>query len=157
MTRHSPGRDQRLRAFCASLRAIRLLRGVSAQELGRRMGLSQRSYERFEAGEGRIDFERIVLFAEATDSDPLAIVCSLFLNRPEIGARFADNKLHWVFALALERFSDALGDRGRQLETAALINAFERAFDDVARLQDERDARARVFFASDIDPLERPR
>ena len=157
MGRSFSERERRARAFSAAVRAVRRLRGLNSQETGRRMGLQRRAYERFEAGEGRLDLERIFLFAEATDSDPVAIVSSLFLDRPELSVQCADNKLQWVMALSLERFSRTQGDKVRALETATLIDVFERAFDELARLQDERDARARDWFAAGSDPAGRRR
>lgn len=153
MSRSPSGRDQRARALSATLRSIRNLRGLDMAEMAHRMGLTRRAYERFEAGNGRVDLERILAFAEVTDSDSLAIVTALVLGRPALGVECADNKLHWVYALALERFSRDRGDSIRRFETATLIDAFESAFRELALRQDDRDDQARAWFAK---PIEEP-
>lgn len=146
MRRPTSAREQRAQTLAAVLRGVRRLRGIDTPATAQLMGLERRTFERFEAGDGRLDLERILRFAERTDSDPVAIVMSLVLNRPELGVECADNKLPLILAYALERFSRARGDQIRRLDPATLIDVFEAAFEQLGRIQDQRDARAREWF-----------
>ncbi len=78
--------------LAAALRLIRLHRRMKPAEVADAMGMAKRSYEHFEAGKGKINLERIHRFAEATDSDPYAIIDCMALGSPEFAVRCADNK-----------------------------------------------------------------
>ena len=145
MIRRSLQREARRRLLSEVLKTLRARRGLRSHEVAARMGLETRSYERFEAGEVRLDLERLFLFAEATDSDPLAIVCALHLQRADLALLCADNNLMLIEALALERLAKRRGDRMRRLEAATLIDAFEGAFDRLAEDVEAREARARAW------------
>lgn len=92
------------------------------------MGLPRRSYAFFEAGGGRINIERIMAFARATDSDPYAIVASVMIGAPALAVRAADNKLVTTLAILLQEFNAEVGDDIARLETQAAISAFQDAF-----------------------------
>ena len=75
------------------LKALRRRRGLLSREVAHRMGMAPRTYQLFEAGGGRLNLERLQQFAEATDSDPWAILASLAFGGPEFALLCADNKL----------------------------------------------------------------
>ena len=151
MIRRSLQREARRRLLSEVLKRLRARRGLRSHEVAARMGLEHRSYERFEAGEVRLDLERLFLFAEATDSDPLAIVCAIHLQRSELALLCADNKLMLIEALALERFTKRLGEDVRKLEASTLIDAFEGTFDRLADEFEAREQRARTWLRDPQD------
>jgi transcriptional regulator with XRE-family HTH domain len=122
-----------------ALRAIRRERRLRTSEVARAMGMPLRSYEHFEAGRGRLDLARLERFADATDSDPYAIVAAIILKRPGLALRASDNKLMVVMMLALDDFDDDLGEDIRLLEPRVLVGAFRRVFQDLAEHVRKRD------------------
>ena len=138
-------RSARQKVLSEFLRRIRSLRELTRQDVARRMGLESRSFDRFEAGEVRLDLERLFDFAVATNSDPLAMVASLWLERPELARRCADNKLLLVQAISLERLSTQLGDRLSKIDPATWMDLHDRLTDELVRELDARDARAREW------------
>lgn len=121
------------------LKSIREERRMRVSDVAKAMGMPLRSYEHFEAGRGRLDLVRLERFAEATNSDPYAIVAALILKRPELALRVSDNKLMVVVMLALDDFNDDLGEDIRMLEPRLLVGAFRRVFQDLADHVRKRD------------------
>ena len=75
------------------------------------MGLERRTYQRFEAGEGELKVERIFSFAQATDTDPYALLASVRLGSVDFALACADNKLALLFvAHARDLFEREGGD-----------------------------------------------
>ena len=128
MTSKPSAPDARNRTLSQALRAIRHARGLSALDVAQRMGLPRRSYAFFEAGGGRVNIDRIMAFAQATDSDPYAILVSVMIGAPELAPRASDNKLMTAFMILLQEFNAEVGDDIAQLETGAVIGAFSAAF-----------------------------
>ena len=124
-----PEREARRRIVSATLKRLRALRGVRSRDLASLMGLELRTYERFEAGDVRLEIDRLMRLAQVTDTDALAILSAVLLQRPELATQCADNKLMLVVAQALERLSRRWGDRIRELETSTIIAAVDLAFD----------------------------
>lgn len=129
----------------ATLRAVRKKRGLRAVDVAASLGMPLRSYEHFEAGRGRITYERIERFAEATDSDAAAIVMAAALASPEFALRCADNKLMLILMLALRDFNDELGDDIAYLEPGTLIGGFTRLFGDLSAHARKRDVLAEAW------------
>ena len=92
-----------------AMRAIRKERRLRPSEMARLLDMPLRSYEHFEAGRGKISFDRIVRFAEATNSDPIALLAVLPLGKPEFALHCADNKLMTIMMLAMGELEDDLG------------------------------------------------
>ncbi len=109
------------------------------------MGLPRRSYERFEAGEGRLNFSRIEAFARATQSDPYAILAAIWTGAPALAWRCADNKLATIWLMALQAFDAQCGDAVRQLDAHTLLSAFEDAFAQLAETAAQRQAAASAW------------
>ncbi len=120
------------------------------------MGLQLRAYERFEAGDVRSELDRIFEFASICECDPLGILYAVHLDRPELATLAADNKLVWLHALAFERFSRRLGDGARRLEASRLLEAFERAFDELAQELEDKDAQTRRWVAESLKRRDDP-
>lgn len=129
----------------AALKAIRKERRMRSSEVARALGMPLRSYEHFESGRGRFTFDRIVRFAEVTNSDPLAIIAVLALKSPAFALRCADNKLMTIFMIAMSELNDELGDDIVFLEPGTLIGAFTRVTKDLAEHIAKRDLFAETW------------
>lgn len=114
------------------MKAIRKLRRMRAVEVARAMNMPPRSYENLEAGTGRITYERIVAFAEATNSDPIAILTSVSVGNPNLAVRAADNKLMKIMMIAMNELNEDLGDDIAYLTPQALVAVFTRLTRDLA-------------------------
>lgn len=127
-----------------AMRTIRRARRMSASEVARRMGMPSRSYEHLEAGTGRLTYERIVAFAEATDSDPIALLATLSFGRGEFALRCMDNKLMTIMMIAMMELDEDLGDDLTYLDAQTLVGGFTRLARDLAQ-----HVRKRETFAED--------
>ena len=136
-----PNADPRGQAECLSqvLRAVRSARQMRASEVAKAMGMASRSYQHFEAGRGRLDFLRIERFAEATGSDPYAIVVAVMLRRPDLALNAMYNKLVVMNLFALDDFNEELGEDIRLIEPQILVGAFRRVFQDLSDYVRKRD------------------
>lgn len=130
-----------------AMRDIRRERGLRTSEVASRMGMALRSYEHFEAGKGRVSYDRLVRFAEATDSDPFALVAVASLGSPDFARRCADNKLMQVAMLTLKELNDELGDDLAYLDTRTLIGGFTRLCRDLVDNVRKRDTFAEEWLA----------
>ena len=149
MTSGVPQRSARQRTFTEMLRGVRALRSYTRQSVARRMGVEPRSFERFEAGEVRLDLERMFAFAAAADCDPMALVAGVYLERPDLARRCADNKLMQIQAISFARLSEQLGERLSKGRSCGMDRDPEPP-DRRTRAQDgcARGSRARLAFAA---------
>ncbi len=109
-------------------RAVRRARGMTAQQVADAMALPLRTYEYFEAGQGRVNLDYIHRFAVATNCDPYALVLGPGIGSTEFARRTADTKMILIFLIALGEFESRMGDRMITLDPRALIEAFTEAF-----------------------------
>jgi transcriptional regulator with XRE-family HTH domain len=116
------------RSLAQALREIRKVRGLSTVQISALMGMDRRNYANFEAGKGRLNLERVLRFAEVTDSDPWAILASVVMGRPQLAGEAADNKMLLAFFILLGEFEAQFGAGLRVIETADAISAFAQAF-----------------------------
>jgi transcriptional regulator with XRE-family HTH domain len=116
------------RSLAQALREIRKVRGLSTVQISALMGMDRRNYANFEAGKGRLNLERVLRFAEVTDSDPWAILASVVMGRPQLAVEAADNKMLLAFFILLGEFEAQFGAGLRVIETADAISAFAQAF-----------------------------
>lgn len=138
MPPQSPEKPSEARLIGLAARAVRRARGMTAQQVADAMGLPLRTYEYFEAGQGRVNLEYIHRFATATNCDPYALVLGPGLGSTEFARRTADTKMILIFLIALGEFETRMGDRMITLDPRALIEAFTEAFRKV-----EAESRAR--------------
>ncbi|KQW67022.1 hypothetical protein ASE17_20615 [Phenylobacterium sp. Root77] len=119
------------------------------------MGMSLRSYERFEAGDGEIKLEKLFRFAVVTNSDPLGVVVEVYLGEAGLADQCADHKPLLINALALKRFCAASPDDLRLMDPVTLIDAFSRAYEDLGDVAKKRRAIADEWLSGtppDADP-----
>lgn len=139
-------------ALSETLKLVRQRRGLSAKDVAQRMGLPLRTYHHFEGGCAHIDVERIQCFAQATDSDPHAILTAVLIGAPAFAARAMDNKMMSVLIAGAERFNERLGDDIARIEVARFIAAARRMFDDLEVELTHRNAEARAWLAGRAEP-----
>lgn len=97
------------------------------------MGMAARTYEHLEAGTGRITYDRIVTFAEITDSDPIAILATLSFGSPTFAVRCADNKLMTIMMIAMMELDADLGPDITYLDAQTLVGGFTKLTRDLAQ------------------------
>lgn len=119
-------------------RSVRRSRGMTAQQVADAMRLPLRTYEYFEAGQGRVNDDYVHRFAAATNCDPYALLLSPGLGSTEFARRTADTKMILIYLIALGEFETRMEDRMLTLDPRALIEAFTEAFRKV-----EAESRAR--------------
>lgn len=133
------------RILGAALRAIRQARRLRAAEVALAMGMHPRSYQRLERGESPFDLDQIKAFAKITDSDPFAILASVWMETPEFAVRAMDTKPLVVFTLALRSFQEDLGDDIGLIEPRVWWGGFRRVFQDLADHVRKRDFTAETW------------
>lgn len=116
----------------SALKRLRRRSGLSKAEIATAMNLSLRTYERFEAGETRLNLDYVERFSQATGSDPHAILLAVATGSPELAVRCADNRFATILVIALRRFDDSVGDRLATFEVRTLIAAVTAMFDGLA-------------------------
>ncbi len=120
------------------LRMLRRRRGRSVGDVAAAVGMPLRSYQHFEAGQGKLEVERIYRFAQAVDVDFFAMVTALEIGSPAFALRCADNKFMTLLVLALADFNDRVGDDIARLDPHTLMTSFNAFFDELGRLAKER-------------------
>ena len=122
-----------------TMRAIRKSRRMRTAEVASAMGMPVRTYEHLEEGNGRITYQRIVAFAEATNSDAIAILTAPAFGSPDFALRCADNKLMTVMMLAMMELDADLGSDIMFLEAGTLVGAFKSLSKNLAEHVRKRD------------------
>lgn len=153
-----PGQDDgALRS--AALKAVRRLRGLSAEAVASGMNIRLRTYERFEAGHGRLNIDYVHRFCGVTDSDPYGLLTAIAIGSPEFAVRTAGNKMMNILVILLQQFDGQAGDVLGELDARTLIGAFSDTFDQLAGTARERADAAGRFLQEGADDLagRRPR
>lgn len=141
----------------AALRSIRRRRGLRADEVARRMQLSKRTYQHFEAGDGRPNIDYIHRFASATESDPYAILFGLIMGSSDFAARCSDNKLMRAFMITLQEFDANLGPKVADVDVRVAMSAFTKAFSAIADEVNLAQSQAEDWLRSGQDALDAKR
>ncbi len=126
-----------------ALKLVRRYRGLTAVEVAAAMHMPVRTYERFEAGEGRFNVDYVHRFAAATDSDPHAITMAVDVGSPDLAWRSADNKLITVMTIGAQRFNADCGDLLHLLEARDGISVVTAMFQQLRQLAEARAVAAR--------------
>ena len=113
----------------AALKLVRKARGMSSRQTADAMHMSIRTYQRFEAGETRLNLDHIHRFAKATASDPHAIVMSVMIGSPRFALNTADNMLSTILIVGVQKLELAVGDGIAELDTRGLVSAMPALID----------------------------
>lgn len=150
VSRQSAEKAARQAAWTEALRRVRGARNLRTAETARLMGMELRTYERLEAGETQIEVEKLFQFADATDCDPVALFCSVYLADPSLATVCRDSKLGSLQAIILARLLKRAATAAGQIDSASFVAAMEAAADELLK-----DLAARHRFTSSL--LRRPR
>lgn len=129
MSRTGPGAPGDRAVLSAALKAVRKHRGLTSVDVAAGMNMPIRTYERFEAGEPRLNIDHLHRFALATDSDPYALLLAVVTASPDIAVRCANNKMATILTVGLQNFDADVGDRIRDLDARTLVAAVIEMFD----------------------------
>lgn len=141
--------------IATAMRRIRKSRRMRSSEVARAMDMPLRSYEHFEAGQGKMTYDRLVRFAEATNCDPVALLAVMPMGSPEFAERCADNKLMQIFMIALSELNEDLGEDIVYLESGAIIGGITRLCRDFAEHVRKRDMFAETWLETNAPRLNR--
>jgi len=155
MTERSKEGGGDMALLATALRAIRKSRRMRTSEIAQAMEMPVRSYEHFEAGQGRITYDRLLRFAEATNCDPVALLAVGPMQSPEFAERCADNKLMQIVMIALSELNDDLGEDIVYLESGAIIGGMTRLCRDLAEHVRKRDTFAETWLEQKAPRLHR--
>lgn len=150
MTRRSLQEIQHAEILSAAMRGIRRARRMRVAEIARAMDMPVRSYEHFEAGRGRISYDRLTRFAEAVNCDAAGLMASVALLSPEFALRCADNKLMTILMITLRDLNEELGNDITYLETGKIIGGFTRVCKEFVQSVRARDTFAETWLAERV-------
>lgn len=129
----------------AVLKGVRKLRGLSPQEMATALNMPLRTYEHFEAGQGRLNLDYLYRFSIVTGSDFYGLMHAIAIGSPDFAVRTADNKFMTTFTILLQAYDRRMGDRIRDLDARSLIAAFGELFDALAEVGGRRAEEAEAF------------
>lgn len=115
-----------------ALRAVREIRPVQTQDLADALGLSVRGYQNFEAGGGQLNINHVMRFSRRIDCDPIGVLASVQIGKPEFAAYVAQNKAMLAYMIQLQEFVEEAGEAIASLETTTWVSAYRAMFKDLA-------------------------
>ncbi len=131
----------------SAMRAVRKHRRMRASEVARLMAMPTRSYEHLENGEGRISYARLTAFAQATNSDPHALLAAIPFGSADFALRCADNKLMTIILIAMLELNEDLADDIVYLEAGTLVGALTRLRQDLVDHVRRRDTYSETWLS----------
>jgi transcriptional regulator with XRE-family HTH domain len=132
MTEDAPSAACDAAVLSQTLKAIRKFRGMTPKETARAMHMASRTYQRFEAGDTRVNLDYIHRFAAATRSDPQAILDAIAIGSPVYALRACDNQMSTILTVGVKNFNDRMGDRIQAYDSRTIAEAVIRMFEDLA-------------------------
>jgi transcriptional regulator with XRE-family HTH domain len=132
MTEDAPSAPRDAAVLSQALKAIRKFRGMTPKETARAMHMASRTYQRFEAGDTRVNLDYVYRFAAATRSDPQAILDAMSIGSPAYALRACDNQMSTILTVGVKNFNDLMGDRIQAFDSRAIAEAVIRMFEDLA-------------------------
>ena len=143
--------QNRRRWLSQALKALRRRRGMKPADVAREMRMPLRSYEYFEAVQGRVNLDRIHQFASVLNVDPYAILMAMEIGSPEFAVRCADNKLATIITMVLQEFDAATGDALVQLDPHTLTASLTRLTTSLSELAHQRAAASSAWLSGSAD------
>lgn len=138
--KHSPIEiDAGARILTHSLRAIRKKRGMTANDIAATLGMPLRTYQEFESGRGPLTHQRLFAFAEATDSDPFALLLGAVFGQADLAIDCADTKFCMIMMMYFEEFADERRGDIAYLDPPNLAGGFDRLFKELGAKLDDRE------------------
>ena len=122
-----------------ALKAIRKDRGMTPGQTARAMHMALRTYQRFEAGDTKVNLDHIHRFAQATRSDPHAIFMAISIASPRHAIRGSENLIDTILTIGVKELDDILGDRIRDLDRRTIVTAVTALVDTLVTAVDRAD------------------
>ncbi len=129
---------------------------MSIEETADIMGLAPRTYQEFESAGGKLDLNKIRLFATATRADAIGIVLAVMFEDQDLAVQTMDNKLLSTFWIAFKEFRQRVGARLMLVPPAMLLAAFRRAFEEVEAYLAKRTESTEEWLEREIAETYRP-
>jgi transcriptional regulator with XRE-family HTH domain len=123
---------QRNATLSQALRQLRVRRGFRSAEVARQMGISLRNYQRFQAGELGLDFEKIFGFADVVRADPWGIIFAAEFGSVSIAIYSADNQAVSIMLTMFRRFDRQSGQDIAALDPRSVALIFRKCFDQIS-------------------------
>lgn len=139
MTEDAPSGARDGAVLSAALKAIRKDRGLTPRQTAGAMHIALRTYQRFEAGETKVNLDHIYRFAQATRSDPHAIFMAISIASPRHALRGSENLIDTILTIGVKELDDILGDRIRDLDQRTIVTAVTTLVDTLAAGLDRTD------------------
>lgn len=115
---------------------------MTPREVAKAMHMAHRTYQRFEAGETRMNFDHVYRFAAATRSDPQAIFDAVAIGSAAYAVNACDNQMSTILTVGVKNFNDLMGDRVQGFASRTIVEAVIRMFDELAGAQGGEDPAA---------------
>jgi len=93
----------------------------------------------FESGRGPLTHERLFAFAEATDSEPYALLLGAIFGQADLAIDCADTKFCMIMMIYFEEFARERGGDIAYLDPPNLAGGFDRLFKDFGALLNDRE------------------
>jgi len=148
MSLKTPVHDANAVQLGRTLRLLREYRRLTVTEVAELLEMSPSTYDNWEAGTGRINFERIVAFATALKVDGIAIAASIPMGSPEFAVRCADNQLMTTLLGVLHSMNRDYGDQLMLLSTAEILEGLRRICKELEDQLKRKDMAAEAWLAT---------
>lgn len=140
---------------------LRKERHMSKEDVATAMGVSPRTYHDFEKGSRGYDFNKVRLFAKATNTDASAIHLGVQYNWPELPLLLMDNKMAAAFFVLTRGLYGEFGARLSRVPASLLVAGFRNIEEQIHKHFEREDASVDEYIARAIqqtyeDPSEEP-
>lgn len=134
------------------LKMLRKERGMSAEEVAAAMDdMPIRTYSDFERGTRAYDFNKVRLFAKATNTDANAIHLGVQYNWPELPLLLMDNKMTTAFFVLTQDLHKEFGSRLSRVPAALWVAGFRHIEEQIRKHFERQDASIDEYIARAIE------
>ncbi len=153
MSSATVNREELGRRLSIILRLVRRERRMSSRDVAAAMKMPLRTYQSFEAGAAGVDLHRVQRFAGATDSDAVAILAAVVFDMPDLALRCLDNKAAAIMWALFRDFNERVGDRLTTVQSAPVITAMTKGFEELERSLRKRDEETERWLERNIGKM----
>ncbi|WP_395443834.1 helix-turn-helix domain-containing protein [Caulobacter sp. UC70_42] len=132
------------------LEMLRKERGMSQEDVAAAMAMPIRTYSDFERGTRAYDFNKVRLFAKATNTDANAIHLGVQYNWPELPLLLMDNKMATAFFVLTRDLHTAFGPRLSRVPAALWVAGFRHIEEQIRKHFERQDASIDDYIARAI-------
>lgn len=132
------------------LKKVRKERHLKSTDVATAMGVSPRTYQDFENGRRGYDFNKIRLFAKATECDATAIHLAVQYNWPDLAILLMDNKMATAFFILTRDLHGEFGPRLSRVPASLWVAGFRHIGDEIRKLFERQDASVEDYISRAI-------